>query len=601
MRVRHGLSGAASLGGALAILAGVGGASLSGCSFNTAPPVFAVDTATAPADTGGADVVSDAAGADAAADGVGGDDAAEADTAEAADTATALDTGGAVDTAVVTDTDTEPGGDDTTPGPDDVTLTSADDAALYDGVTEIAGDLVIDVRAAEQVTLGDLERVGGSVVVVGRADVEVTGLVSLPKLEHVGLNVQVAYVQEGAVLDLPALTFVGGHLDVSHGALSLSAPALARVNGDVRVHDVELRGLALGALATVGGSLEIGRFSVGGDLTGLDAAFPKLTRLDGDLELWAGPEVRVEAPLLVTLGGDLDVTRMALELSLPVLAHVGGDVRLENLDVAELDLGALHDVAGEIRAVGCAGPALATLDLSALVTVGGGVEIVELDDLETVALDALTTLGGRLRVARAPALAAVSAPLLAGVPTDVDVSWNGEVTLTLPSVKTIGGELDLQGNVAVVAQLGALTTVGGNVLVTDTALRGLSAGKLASIGRHLRFIGVDSEIATVAFPMLGIVVGDVEVRRLAGATSFTMNAASAVGTTTADGGTGGLTVIGNPDLAAVGFALLADVAADLVIRDNPKLPRTVIDAYVVQMTVGGTSTVCSNKGDLPCP
>lgn len=592
MRVRLQRSGLSSLVGVLALLAG--GALAPACNLSTEPPAFTVDTMRGGEDTVGADVV----GADTAAP--AGDDGS--------DGAGAGDVGDAADDTAGSDVDARGDGVDTGgSAPDegtlrgDVVLTSVESAALYDGVKIITGDLVIEVRAAEQVTLPNVERVDGSLVVVGAADVEVTGLISLPRLVRVGLNVTVAHVQEGAVLDLPVLAFVGGHLDVSHGALSVRAPALTDVNGDLRVHDVELRALSLGALATIGGSLRLGRFSVGGDLSSLDLSLPVLARLDGDLELWSGPSVRVSAPRLVTLGGDLDVTRMGIDLSLPALAHVGGDVRLENLDVAGLELRALEDVGGEVRAVGCGGAALETLDLEALATVGGSVDLLELDDVVTVALDGLRTLGGRLRVSRVPALALVNAPALTAVPTDLDVSWNGDVTLVLPQLAAIAGELSLQGNAAIDAQLGALTSVGGNVLVTDTRLEGLGAGKLASVGRSLRLIGVESELATVSFPALGRVAGDVELRRVLGASSFTMNAVTAVGTHGLDGGAGDLAIVDNEGLTAFGFALLADVAGDLTIRGNPRLPRAVIDAYVVQMMVGGASVVCGNLGDPACP
>lgn len=140
-----------------------------------------------------------------------------------------------------------------------VHVTSARDLARLSGCAAVAGNLVIDGAAVQNlVPLASLLRVGGSVRIGPTSALESTR--GLSRLARVGGAVTIGtnLVMEG--IFLPALRQVGGDLAIAHNP-SLETAALERlrrVGGSVAIHaNPDLGDLDLSSLARAGGRIAI--------------------------------------------------------------------------------------------------------------------------------------------------------------------------------------------------------------------------------------------------------------------------------------------------------------------------------------------------------
>ncbi|MCK6506267.1 hypothetical protein L6R53_23325 [Myxococcota bacterium] len=312
---------------------------------------------------------------------------------------------------------------------------------------------------------------------------------------------------------------LGGSLSVEGSALaSLSELSCLRaVHGQVVVSSSTLESLDLPALEWVGGALDLSQapflaladFSaleqVGGlwtptteGLTSLPA-FPGLTTVEGDLGI-EGPDSLETASLttLETVGGTLRVAGPGLQvIDLPALRSVGA-LELDGLaSLPDLDgLAGLEAVTGTLSITDC--DALEDLDGLAALSSWGGLVLTGDDSLAH--FDRLghgATDLEQVWLEDVPALYSIAG--LDGVETVAgDLGLKGLDTLTalpeLAALRSVGGSLTLDGldQLASLDDLSALESVGGLYLhdldTTDLSpLEGIAPDLSGSLYLHAGF------------------------------------------------------------------------------------------------------------------
>lgn len=354
----------------------------------------------------------------------------------------------------------------------DVTVSAAADAATLAGVHCVEGDLLITGVADELPALPDLERVTGDVILA--ANPGLTSLAPIGALDAVG----------GVVL------VQGNDALVDLGGLGRLAQAQAiSVVGNRALED--LRGLD--ELVEFPGSLRVANNPGLASLDGLE----QLRACDGTIEIRGNRSLAVASlptldnvVLLEVTGNDaltsltlpalrrVAVRLMAVdnavldEVLVPQLSSVGDYVRVENAPaLATLELPSLRS-AGSVIAVGdpqlarLSAPALAyltarvdlrgltsltALELEALVSVGGDVTLVGLEQLgDLTGLASLASIGGNLALENSAGPASMAGlerlTLVAG---GLTIQNNPELASLgdLDSLEAIGGDLRVVGNV----------------------------------------------------------------------------------------------------------------------------------------------------------
>jgi hypothetical protein len=245
-----------------------------------------------------------------------------------------------------------------------------------------------------------------------------------------------------------------------------------------------------------------------------------------------------------SVGGDLVVTGGAVDVALPSLTTVTGDVRADAAGLASLTLAGplsgLQSVEGDVVLQSL--PALKTMLLGELETVGG--DFLVTDDAALTKLDTprLTSVGGSVRIENDDAIVNVDFPMLEHVGVDFAIAsnsalrnmsdvydlrdvgndlilrdndaWSGMFNASFGKLLNVGGDLVIESN-ALLTQLGGgfteLETVGGSVWIIDndaaTALEGFD--NLASIGGELLVVGNANLAREDAFNLIVTVGGPV--------------------------------------------------------------------------------------------
>jgi hypothetical protein len=278
-----------------------------------------------------------------------------------------------------------------------------------------------------------------------------------------------------ANVSLPRLAMIGGDLTIAPGAppASIDLSALIQISGSLLALASNLDALALPALATVGGSVQIdtasdlGRLSlpalttVGQDVLVLDtpllatAGLPVLSKVGGAVALVNAPvlqdvdlpaltavsrmsvsrtgAIRVSLPGPVTLDSLVIADNAALaQIGLPRLVRASQVQIVRDTTLRQLDLGSLvasDRAAGALDSLDIEFTALDALDLP-IGTTAGRIVIANNRGLTSLRLARLISASG-LIVQRCPALVTLEAPQLFEVD---DLTLAGPLTsLSLPS------------------------------------------------------------------------------------------------------------------------------------------------------------------------
>ena len=178
-----------------------------------------------------------------------------------------------------------------------------------------------DLRSSDFASHTSRERLTRVRVVTG--NVLIDNDAPMTSLELVGGSVE---LRTNALIELPALDRIAGNLT---GPLPVSITAQPSARG------VQLK---LPKLVTIGGYASLTSWSDAGIFSA-----PSLTAVDGQF-LLGGKITTVELGNLVRVGGTLDFDVQVPALSLPMLEHVGGRVRVSGW-FEELDLHSLQTAA----------------------------------------------------------------------------------------------------------------------------------------------------------------------------------------------------------------------------------------------------------------
>jgi hypothetical protein len=184
-------------------------------------------------------------------------------------------------------------------------------------------------------------------------------------------------------------------------------------------------------------------------------------------------------------------------LDLPALATVGGDLDLEEMrPTGALELPALTAVSADLRLP--SGPELERVSLPALTTVGGGLFAIWWSDATVLEARALRTIGGTLFATRAPQIAE-QLPGLETVGGDIDVGINEIDSAYFPALATVGGALGLHSDKLAHVYLPVLASVGA-IHVESPLLIELRLPRLATVAGALSVRG--STLVSLDLPAL---------------------------------------------------------------------------------------------------
>jgi hypothetical protein len=291
-------------------------------------------------------------------------------------------------------------------------------ASVVTGTLTLASDA--------KVSLPRLAMVGGGLTIAPGAP---PASIELPALTQInGSLLALASDLEG--LALPALASVGGsvQIDTATGLARLSLPSLTTVGQDVVVRDTPLLATAsLPALSTAGGMIALGNAPVLQDVD-----LPALTTASRVL-VWRTGASRVSVSGPVTLGAlEIEDNLALVQIALPRLVRASQVEILGDTALHQLDLGSLvarDEAAGAIDSIDIEGTALDALDLPVGI-VAGRIVIADNRALSSLRLTRLISAGGVI-VRRCPGLVTLEAPQM----TDADdLTLSGPLTsLTLAS------------------------------------------------------------------------------------------------------------------------------------------------------------------------
>jgi hypothetical protein len=337
-----------------------------------------------------------------------------------------------------------------------------------------------------------------------------------------------------------------------------------------------------------------------------------LCEVDGDLVVREAADA-VVLPNLWRIGGALRVEGVNLQqLELPALVEAGS-VSVTDARTAALDLDRLATVAGAFVVVRGAmppdfGPQRLERVAGALVLNGvGEITTIELPRLEEVTGDLvidglpalrqvihtsdLVTVGGSLRLTGNRSLLGVEDfGFLVDVGGDVEIGGGGDLRQVdaLFDLQRIGGSLVIRDEprLDAITGLTEVRQIGGAVRVRDTGVVALVALDALEEAAEIEVVG-NASLSVWTWQAPEVVAGSVTIAGAAQLTSLPLAELRSVG--------GAFTLEQNEALASLsGLLGLEAVTGDLVIRENTVLPQAEIDRLLEGVVVGGTTTVEGN-------
>ncbi|HRE89565.1 MAG TPA: hypothetical protein PK095_10530 [Myxococcota bacterium] len=334
---------------------------------------------------------------------------------------------------------------------------------------------------------------------------------------------------------LPALTTIDGDLVLGTATTPASSDiilsALTRVGGSVRIaHTTGEGAIRMPRLTEVGAHLELSRGALTLDL-------PVLEHIGADLRITDTRLFGLALDALRTIGGSLVFTDNTLEpevtLTTPRLESIArdlilsGEVQLAATRVLSLggdlrgaSLRGQIDLAG-LRSIGTIhliGGQLDTLNIAALRTISGDLTLESIDGLDLLDLPLLETLPGRLRVTELPSLTSIAAPLLTQL-AELRLTHNPALTfIGMKRLARISGDLILLANGPLTFVLDGLTSVGRDLTIANNEAFDGQLPRLTDVARDLRV--ADQPAAYSSLVALQVVGGDLTFAALSGTDEY---------------------------------------------------------------------------------
>lgn len=332
-------------------------------------------------------------------------------------------------------------------------------------------DLIIDLTTS-QAFIDSLNAMEGSILMI---NVDGRGLLIVPNVTSVGLDVTVTGNDQLLVIDLNALQSAGGNITVSG--------------------NLTLRTVDMSSLTTVGGSLTItnnpalnailvsGVTSIGGDLTVMGTAatvidMSSLTTVTGSLDISDNTSATsIDMGSLTSAGGDLSVSdnSAATAIDMASLAAVGGSLDISgNTTVSSLDLGGVTTIGGNLDVTGNA--SAAAIDMTSLSTVGGSLSVSDNSAANPIDMSSLATVSGALIVSGNVSVAGLDLSNLTTAGS-VNVSENASAsTIDISGLTTVSGDLTVVDNGDAAVDMSAGTDVTGSLTIETTGTGAFSMG-----------------------------------------------------------------------------------------------------------------------------
>lgn len=391
----------------------------------------------------------------------------------------------------------------------DLRLTGAADIASLGDPPCITGSLIVEASGLEAFRSSKLSEIGGDLIVRDNGQL---ASIELPLLRLVGGAVLLLNLPALTSASLPELTVVGDH--VIYGRHRDLDAALSEDSPGSALTEVELPALqAVGGAVVFRNNPKLERF-----------ALPKLRRVGDGLLIeknrkLSGIELAAGAQIHRTITLDDNDALTSLE-GLSGLVDVPGGLVIRGHEELK-DLGALAQLRNLQGDLLISSNRLNTLELPALETVGGTIEVLDHVNIPKVAWPVLRKVGGRFEIHGNHSLTEVRLPALSEVGDNFDISANFDLsTFEVPALGRLGGDLGFVDN--------------ANLTV-------LGAPQLAEIADNL-VVKANARLTGFDFPALKTITGYV-------------------------------TLQDNPVLAGLeGLSQVTKIGVKLYVRDNPQLP-----------------------------
>jgi hypothetical protein len=393
---------------------------------------------------------------------------------------------------------------------------------------------------------------------------------------------------------LPALELVGGNVSLTAATQLIELPALTRVVGGVTVSSATATDVVLPELEEVGAGV-----AVTATAAKAVVAAPLLETIAGDFVLGESQQAAFDMDALKEIGGNFVLDGKPGALTVPVLAKLGGSLRLESVDMSSLQLPGLQTIGGDIFVWSN----VKSIELAALQTVGGGVDVMNASSLLALQFPSLTTVGGKFELSTTTSLATLGLGALTSIGGELHIVGTQLTQLQLPQLRELGREttpgyafeihnaskltsisvplLKHSTGMIQITQCGALTAVQfpalmrAHGLVVDSSpnVTEVSAPKLTNV--NVLQVSALPKLATIAFGA---------VPRVDGTVYISGTALTDLGGLSGLTSTRFLTIENNAALTDISaLASLAYVALDLEIEGNPQLPAAEIQSLKTRL------------------
>jgi hypothetical protein len=148
---------------------------------------------------------------------------------------------------------------------------------------------------------------------------------------------------------------------------------------------------------------------------------------------------------VVTRNDDATIRNQEDLAALEGITTLGGDLRIIGSSLGALDLSALETITGDVEI--STNSALISVDLSGLTRIGGGLDIDENDTLTDLNMTSLSSVGGHAYIGDNPSLEAVNISSMSGVNDSLIISTaSGASFNASPDLDFVGGDLYIGEN-----------------------------------------------------------------------------------------------------------------------------------------------------------
>jgi hypothetical protein len=198
---------------------------------------------------------------------------------------------------------------------------------------------------------------------------------------------------------------------------------------------------------------------------------------------------------------------------------------------------------------------------------------------------------------------------------DLHVSGDALTKLSLPKLKVIGGALDVKNATALtrfdfssLAMIGKELIVDGNPVLSTFTLPALDSSGTLLVTNNPKLADFDLDAFTKV-DYLGFQGDDAlttcELPKLKSVGTFVINMNAALTTIRFDSLTiiaaDGFIMLRNPVLAAIDMPMLGTLVGDIIVNDNPMLPRCRLEALVAQLDAAVPLSASRNDDSATCP